>query len=155
MKLMLMVFGMAMTIGFGPEEHDVPLANYQFDVFREVITLEAQFDKKDMESAVLKEGQKQVTKEELLSYFWFNTSFFINKVETQFQLCDFRTDEEHYYLNVELPIDPTPLKELKVFTTCLVKEIADHSNILFIDQGKEETRGYRLHKGRIHTTIEF
>lgn len=152
MNIKLLTLWLMLFAGMGVEDHDVPVANFQFTISPEVIVLEAQFDKEDFETALKK---KNPSKNNAVQYFNFNTSFFINKTESDVAICGFRTDKAHYYLDVEIDIDPGPLKELKVFSTCLVKEIKDHSTILFIEETGKELRGFRLHKGRIHTTIDF
>jgi len=154
MKLMLLVL-LVILVPFGEEDHDSPIANYQFVVHREVITLESQFDKEDLTTAIQKTNKEAVNKASLIKYFNYNTSFYINQAEVELVICGYRTDAEHYYLDIELPVDVDRLKELKVFSTCLVKEIENHNNLLFVEEEGKEMRGYRLHKNRIHTTIEF
>ncbi len=154
MSISLFAYWMFLLLGLGIEDHDVPVANYQFTVEEELIVMELQFDKEDFETAIQLNYKQQVSKENTIKYFTFNTTFIINGSETESTICGFRTDAEHYYLDAELSVD-VPIKELKVFSTSLVKEIENHSTILFIHEEGKEMRGFRLHKNRIHTTVEF
>lgn len=146
MKYILLLFSF-ITIAY--PAHEVPIALFDITIANdETIMMDIQFDKEDLEKAIT-----TPTNENIAAYLSVNTQWKLNQKITPLEICSIEKDEEHYSLQTQFPSLTKKLETLDILNSCLI-DIPNHSNIVYLHyDGKK--RGFRLHKGRLQTSIEL
>jgi len=135
--------------------HDIPLAIYDLRVAENnSMKMSIQFDKQDLEKAIKASYKLPVTTSTASKYLQENSEWLINEKRQDLTICSSWNKEDHFVLEVEFPLIKEPIISMSIFNTCLVKEIDNHSNIIYLHyQG--DLRGFRLSKERVQTTFNF
>jgi len=139
--------------------HEVPLAKYNLHYQDGIINLTMEFEKSDMKAALREEGKiskrakKAETHQAIQAYIHSNLSWLINDKIIETVIEEVTEDRHHYFIRATLSDFGDSIKTVAIKNTCLI-HIAGHSNIIYAHyEGK--TRGFRMHKDRIKTFIDY
>lgn len=134
-------------------EHDVPLANFNLYLEDNQLSLQVEFDKRDLALAIEQSGQRLSTAS-VQAYFLRHSKWLIDEKEQEAHFCSSYSDREHYYLEVEFNFTNKNPTSLGIHNTCLINTIPSHSNVIYLFQNGKQ-RGFRLHKDRQKTSIRL
>ncbi len=134
--------------------HDIPLGIFNLTFEKDYIQLEIKLEIEDIENAV-ESAYKQKSNDRLVEqYILAHTQWIINQEVLNPQLCSTEKEEAHYYLIIHLKASTELYGKMTIFNDCLLKEVEDHSNIIYINN-RGEQRGFRLDKDLVKTTFEL
>ena len=134
--------------------HDIPLGIFNLTFERDYIQLEIKLEIEDIEKAVQSAYQQKSNDRLVEQYILAHTQWLINKEVLTPQLCSTEKGEAHYYLIIHLKTSTVPYGEMTIINDCLLKEVEDHSNIIYINN-RGVQRGFRLDKDLVKTTFEL
>ena len=136
--------------------HDFKMAIYEIYQSEEGYHLTIRFDIEDLEKSVRAEyevapGQWQSKIQEYIRkhfYLKFNGEIAL------IRFGDISTDQDFLTLQATLGGITGPIKTIDAFSTCLINEVPDHTNLVQVAfHGKK--RYFRLSEDRIKTLIEY
>lgn len=108
----------------------------------------------DIEKGVSQYFKKKSTDRLVEQYILTHTSWTINNQLLVPQLCSTEKLEDHYFLKMDFALPSSLITTMTITNECLLKEIDNQSNIIYIQQYGEQ-RGFRLNKDRKQTTFEL
>ncbi|MEM8901046.1 MAG: DUF6702 family protein [Bacteroidota bacterium] len=133
---------------------DKPLATFELWVEEEVIYMEVKFDKKDLEQAIQKCYDKSFCRELAEAYFTSHSQWLVDEEKIDIQIFHFKVEHNTCSLKARLDLNRKEFKSLEIRNTCLVDQIVNHSNIVFVHHlGKD--RAFRLSKRKTQTFITW
>jgi len=138
---------------FVPPAHDVPLSITTLQMEQQEMSVELKFDKEDLAEALKIEIDKNHS-EQIKKYILRHTQFHVNEKQLELSIISIENDDEHFNVKALLSDFPANAKNMTIHNTCLVKEIDNHSNIIYLNYA-DQRRGFRLHKGRPSTSFEL
>ena len=127
--------------------HDFPMAAFKFVFTEEASSLSVSFDKTDIDSVLSLDEQTLAKKDRIKEYFLAHFKLVVNEEETLLHFERFEEVGDHYQLHFSFPQSRLDIVTLKVRNTCLVEEIEDQTNVMYFEYD-DNTRGFRMHKGR-------
>ena len=118
------------------------------------IRMDIKLEVEDIEEGVRQYFKKKSTDRLVEQYILKHTSWTINDQTLVPQLCSTDKLEDHYFLKIDFTLPAAPHTKMTITNECLLKEIDNQSNIIYIQQYGEQ-RGFRLHKDRKTTSFEL
>jgi len=153
MKFFILLFSF-LQFSFFPT-HEIPVALFKMKVSDEGITLNAVFDKEDLEKAISSQSNSTVSEGLIKEYILKNIEWRINEKKITLKIHSIENNQEHYLITIDFPTISEQIESISIYNACLVNEIENHSNIIYFNYQKEETRGFRLDKNRLRTSFEL
>ena len=138
---------------FATSAHDIPLSITTLNWESQSVNVELKFDKEDLEQVIGLE-KDLASSSKIKQYIQSHTQFQVNGKQLKLSIASVENDEEHYIVKALLENPPADAKTMQIQNTCLVKEINNHSNIIYLNY-EDQRRGFRLHKDRPSTSFEF
>lgn len=135
----------------GNSIHDLPVATYNLQVSDFEIDIEIEFHQTDLQNAL---KSYNFIEHEVSNYITTNTKWIINDKVQVLQVCEFKTDDYHFIVKAQINTEEI-IKKIELFNNCLINEIADHSNVVYVYQKNKKVRGFRSHKERQTLFIEL
>ena len=108
----------------------------------------------DIEKAVSLQYQQKSNDRLVEQYIVAHTTWTINEQILVPELCSTEKEGDHYYIIIHFAAPTLPLTTMTIVNDCLLQEIDNHSNIIYVNH-KGEQRGFRLHKERKRTSFEL
>lgn len=134
--------------------HDIPLGIFQLDFDEGQIEMDIKLEAQDVEKAIALTYKTKEIEPVLWQYILEHTDWQINGIPLIPEYCSTEQDKDHYLLKINFPKPKDVLVNMTILNKCLLAEIENHSNIIYILRNGE-TRGFRLDKDRVKTTFDF
>lgn len=134
--------------------HDIPLGIFQLTFEQNHIQLEIKLEIEDIEQAVALQYKQKSTDRLVEQYIVAHTNWTINEQVLVPELCSTEKEGEHYYIIIHFIPPSLPLTSMSIENDCLLQEIDNHSNIIYINH-RGQQRGFRLNKDRKRTSFEL
>ncbi len=141
--------------------HEIPLATYDLQLKNNELELVMVFDQGDFEKALLFDFNRKS-----LPYYHFRRNnlvkkylkrhlkWTINDQEASVSFQKITLEDHHYEIKAVFSDFGDAVQKIGIYNSCLVDVIEDHSNLIYAHlNGK--TRGFRLHKDRMTTFINY
>ena len=135
------------------------MAKYNLHYQDGVINLTMEFEKSHIKSTlqeearVSKRAKKAEIRQAIADYIQSNLKWFINDKNIEAVIDEIEEDRHHYFIKATLSDFGDTVKTVAIENTCLIN-IEGHSNVIYAHYGGK-TRGFRMHKGRIKTFIDY
>jgi len=134
--------------------HDIPMGIFSLTFEGEQIQMDIKLEVEDIEKAVGLYYQQKSNDRLVEQYVLKHTEWYINDAQLIPELCSTDKIEGHYLLKMNFIAPSMPLTSMTIENKCLLQEVKNHSNIIYIHQNGQR-RGFRLHKERQQTTFEL
>jgi len=134
--------------------HDIPLGIFNLTFEENTIQLEIKLEVEDIEKAVSELYQQKSNDRLVEQYILEHTTWMVNAQTLVPVLCFTEKGAEHYYIHINFTTPSVPLNTMTIKNDCLLQEIDNHSNIIYVNY-KGEQRGFRLHKDRVRTSFDL
>ncbi|MEM8900484.1 MAG: DUF6702 family protein [Bacteroidota bacterium] len=131
---------------------DKPLATFDLWVEEESIFMEVKFDKRDLELAINETYDEAFCQEMAEKYLISHSQWLVDEEKMDIQVFHFKVEHNSCYLKAKLNLRRKEIQSLEIRNTCLVNQIVNHSNIVFVHHlGKD--RAFRLSKRKTEALI--
>lgn len=134
--------------------HDIPLGIFQLNFDEAQIEMDIKLEAQDIEKAIELKYNGKKTEPLIGQYILEHTNWQINGISLIPEFCSTEQEQNHYLVKINFPKPKDVLVNMTILNKCLLKEIENHSNIIYI-QRNGEMRGFRLNKKRMQTTFDF
>lgn len=135
--------------------HDIAMAVFAVTLEENSIQLKVQLDKTDIETVLNIDKEVASSKVLIAEYLTKNVIWIINNQPVEFTFISIEKSEDHYLLEaVPVPFK-APFMTIDLHNTCLIEEVAKHSNVIYIKQKDKEMRGFRMNKKRRQISIDL
>ena len=152
MKLYIITSLLSLLVAAPP--HDIPLGIFSLTFEDGQIQMDIKLEVEDIEKAVGLYYQQKSNDRLVEQYVLKHTEWYINDTQLIPELCSTDIIEGHYLLKMNFIAPSLPLTSMTIENKCLLQEIKNHSNIIYVHQNGQR-RGFRLHKERQQTTFEL
>jgi len=152
MKSFFLIFFFSILLSAPP--HDIPMGIFSLTFEQEQIRMDIKLEVEDIEKAVALHFKQKSNDRLVEQYILKHTDWSINGQTLNPELCSTEKQEDHYLIKMNFDTPSYPLTTMTIVNECLLQEIDNQSNIIYINQYGEQ-RGFRLHKDRKETTFEL
>ena len=148
-----MLFYLLLLFFFSPP-HDIPLGIFQLNFDEAQIEMDIKLEAEDVEEAMALKYKGKNPESLIGQYVLTHTEWHINDTPLIPEFWSAELLRDHYFIKINFTKPQDALVTMTIHNTCLLAEIDNHSNIIYILRNGE-TRGFRLNKERMKTTFDF
>lgn len=135
--------------------HDIAMAVFAVTLEANTLKLQVQLDRGDIENALNISTKEEHSTKMIQEYVSTHAIWIINNQPTEFIFTTIKKNEEHYLLEATPIPFTSPFTTIDLHNTCLIEEVAKHSNVIYIKQKDKEMRGFRMNKNRIQISVDL
>ena len=133
---------------------DKPLATFDLWVEEETIFMEVKFDKRHLELAITETYDEAFCQEMVEKYLINHSQWLVDEEVMDIEVFHFKVEHNSCSLKAKLNLKSNEIHSLEVRNTCLIDQVVNHSNIVFVHHlGKD--RAFRLSRRKTQTLITW
>jgi len=139
--------------------HDIAMAVFNIELNDKLLTLNIKLDKEDLEGllSVDTENEIDLTHEVSLVQEYVDKNFYLltNDLKVNFRVESISKNDYFYHVKmISINQFEEVISSFQLKNTCLVETVNGHSNIINFKLN-EQSRSFRMHKGRQRIEVQF